>query len=936
MRLAVQRPSRVPALCRGVALGAAALLLAGCGGAGGGGASAESIRQRLAAEDPIGATLQARTLLKERSSSAEGRFLLALALLRSGDLAGAETELRRVAEAGYDPNQVAPVTAELLLAKKQPRDVLGNHAATRLDDADAQRNLRVLVATAHRDLGDAVQANRVLDEVLQDAPAFAPAVVLKARLAASAGDLATARRLADGLVESQPKSPQAWVLRGDLLLQPGGDLQQAAAAYQKALELAPRMVEGHAGTITARLRQPDLDGAGGALQAMAKVLPGHPTTQYYDAMIAFLRGDHRRARTLVQPLLQRVGDEPRVMFLASMVEARAGSTEQAISLMTKVMNQNPEAPAPRRELAGMALQAGQTERGRALLEPLAASQPDDPVVWRLLGRARVQAGDFKGADAAYARARQLNPKDAGLRAEVGLAQVVRGDLDAGVRELQLAASEDKRSLTADLELVAVMMKRGDVAGALKVVDGMAAKQPDSSVPDFVRGRVLQARGDIAGARKAYEAVVAKSPDNVGAVSSLAELDLQAKDLPAARARYEALLKKYPKVAPAMLALAVITRQGGGGRAEAVAWVDKAVKAAPLDADIWRQAIDYHRRESDVEGLLARARDAVAALPGSAELHIELGAAQLSAGQVEAAVGSLSKAVSLAPQSPDARLRLAQALVDAKRLPEARASVDNALSLAPAWEPALRAHLALLLLEQRADVAAAFVQRWQKQAPQRAIGFDLEGDLFAAQRNGSAAAASYRKALAKEESRETAIKLHRTLLGQPSGAAEAQALAQRWLKAQPQDVGFVLYLAESAAAAGRLDEAEQRYREALKLKPADPFILNNLASVLIDRKSPQAVAVALEAAKLAPYVPAVLDTLAHAYAEAGQLKQAVTVQVQAQELVPADAVIRLRLVKLLARAGDKEQARRTLQPLLRPETPAEQRREAEEAARSLGA
>ena len=60
------------------------------------------------------------------------------------------------------------------------------------------------------------------------------------------------------------------------------------------------------------------------------------------------------------------------------------------------------------------------------------------------------------------------------------------------------------------------------------------------------------------------------------------------------------------------------------------------------------------------------------------------------------------------------------------------------------------------------------------------------------------------------------------------------------------------------------QAEARYKQALQMVPDDAQVQNNLANALLAQgKRPQALSVAQRAARQAPHMPEVLDTLAAA-------------------------------------------------------------------------
>ena len=93
--------------------------------------------------------------------------------------------------------------------------------------------------------------------------------------------------------------------------------------------------------------------------------------------------------------------------------------------------------------------------------------------------------------------------------------------------------------------------------------------------------------------------------------------------------------------------------------------------------------------------------------------------------------------------------------------------------------------------------------------------------------------------------------------------------------------------------GRAKEAAKHYRRALELHSDWPEVLNNLAWILATHEDPElrngaeAIGLAERACELKNYkAPALLDTLAAAYAEAGQFGKAVETAEKAIELARA--------------------------------------------------
>jgi Flp pilus assembly protein TadD len=113
-------------------------------------------------------------------------------------------------------------------------------------------------------------------------------------------------------------------------------------------------------------------------------------------------------------------------------------------------------------------------------------------------------------------------------------------------------------------------------------------------------------------------------------------------------------------------------------------------------------------------------------------------------------------------------------------------------------------------------------------------------------------------------------------------ADQAAIAQyqKALEIQPRHAEARFNLGNVLLQQGKVDEAIAQYRQALEIKPDDLGALNNLAWLLATAPAPslrngaEAVALATKAGQLSGGAnPAVLRTLAAAYAEAGRFDQA---------------------------------------------------------------
>jgi putative PEP-CTERM system TPR-repeat lipoprotein len=363
----------------------------------------------------------------------------------------------------------------------------------------------------------------------------------------------------------------------------------------------------------------------------------------------------------------------------------------------------------------------------------------------------------------------------------------------------------------------------------------------------------------------------------------------------------------------MLAMASMSARAGAPPQDIATQIEAAVKAAPAEAAPRLALVNHQLASGNAKAALAAAQDGATALPTSRELVNALGRAQIASGDYQQAVTSYNKLGGMQPNSPQSALGLADAYTGLKNYEEAEKSLKRALAITPNLLVAQRGLIGMMASEGRYAEAIAVAREVQKQRPNEAVGYQMEGDIELQRRNFDAGLAAHRNALQKTQSSDAAVRLHNALLaaGKP---ADADSFAAGWLKDHADDAVFRFHLGDIALGRKDMALAESRYREVLKLQPENPLALNNVAWLMVKQGKPGALPLAEKASKAAPGQPALLDTLALAMAAEKQLPQALELQKSTVARWPDDPTLRLTLARLFIQANDKAQARGELEKL----------------------
>ena len=326
----------------GLALAAAMVAgLAACGGPDTG-KLMEQARASLAKKDVEAARIHLKGALQQSPDNGEARFLLGQLLLDTGDMAGAEVELRRALELQHPEAQVLPALASSLLGQNKGALLLQQFGNVKLNEPSAQARLQTSLAMAEAGSGNTDAAAARVDSVLRDLPDHSPALMLRARLAAARGDQADALAQVKALLSKQPDLAEAWQLQGDLLLrgptgQPAPPAAAAIAAYQEALKRQPNNTTVHAAIIGLHLGAGDVPAATTQWQALQKAAPKSVQTLFFEAVLASQKGDHKRTRELTQLLLRNTPDNLQVLLLAAQAELQLNSLAQAEAHLGKAV-----------------------------------------------------------------------------------------------------------------------------------------------------------------------------------------------------------------------------------------------------------------------------------------------------------------------------------------------------------------------------------------------------------------------------------------------------------------------------------------------------------------------------------------------------------------------------------------------------------------------
>jgi superkiller protein 3 len=561
--------------------------------------------------------------------------------------------------------------------------------------------------------------------------------------------------------------------------------------------------------------------------------------------------------------------------------AAKGDLVEAVAVFRKALALEPDSLAAHLNL-GLALRdTGDLSGALVHLRRVAAGDPENPAIHYELGQTLRQNDDLIGAVAAFERALGLDPerRDAYYALGVALKQqsaltaptrpgaasagddayvrareaAARGDLAAARDHATEAIRRDDAHAEAHNLLGFVLGQQGDLAAAVRELERAIVLRPESADAHYNLGVALWYHGARERSLSELRESVRLDPAAGASHAFLGIALRESGQLPAARVSLQRAIALLPPTAATYVDLGIVFLRTNEpvkalGQFEAGLNVPvpslpapdwdaaiaglKAALAAPAALAAGDDRADAHhvlgrmlgRKGAETSAVIAELRAAVRLRPGSAEMHNTLGLVLIQAADDAAGIASLREAVRLAPEYAEARANLGAALTPTD--PDAAVrELERAVALAPASVNA-QFNLAVAYGASSAQGVAREIEQLRKviglsptfARAHLALGKALMRDGQIPEAIAELEEAARLEPKSGEAHYQLGLALARA--GRKDEAAASLAKGRALVAEDDKTQNAVLDIAEGQAAfdRGALDEAEARFRRALKLRP----------------------------------------------------------------------------------------------------------------------
>ncbi len=915
------------------------LLLNGCGLVGGHGNLDAGVKYQTQGKYRA-AYIEAKKALQRNQKSGAAWLLLGKASLMLGNPKDALSDLQKARANGVPKAQWVVPMGRVLQVNQQYQKLLDTVSADTLTDPKIKARVDVLRGDAHLGLKQLDQAKQSYQAALTLDPKDPLALVGLAKAAATAKDLDSANTYVQQALAVAPENPQVWMVKGELALN-NQDFAGAESDYQKVLGFKDLhwLPQEHFYALTrlanAQVRQGQFDQALKNIQTLEKMSPQQPYPHYLHAVVLYKQGHLDDAVSQLQQILRGQPDNVQAQLLMGAVNYAQGNYSQAEMSLSNVIGVDHDNVKARKLMALTLYSEGRSRQALTTLRPAIQGHPSDAELLAMLQKAAAEGARKSGPQAAApgtgTGTGTGNPLDTQF-AQVGKA-FASGNGAEAIRLLKEMppgdASAEARRTTL---LVMAYMRQKQPDQAVKTAALHVKKNPDKSAAHLLYGTALISAGKRSEARVQYSRAYKLDPKNIAALLSLGSLDSLEGHYKDAASRYDAVLKQDPHNAVAMTALGRLAALQGD-KPQAIKRFEQAIHAAPKSAAAYAGLVVLYSESGQFDKAVGIAKRLVKALPDNAAGLNALGAAQLNAGHHDEALKPLQQAVNLAPNVPLYRTNLARAQVLAKDPSDAKENLLKVIKADPGQVTAVTLLAVMKLQDHDLSGATALAHTLQKKPATKAVGFNLEGDLYMANKSWSKAAQAYQQGLKVHYDRALVVKNFLAL--SKSGARQPQVVLHDWLAKHPDDAAARLLLAQYYLGQTQNAQAAGQYEKVLKQYPSNASALNNLAWIYTEQHNPKALALAKKAYKLAHQSPGIADTYGWALITSNRSGAALPILAKAAKAAPKASVIQYHLAVAQARTGDKAAARNTLEALQKSGADFQGKQAAEKLYRELG-
>ncbi len=751
--------------------------------------------------------------------------------------------------------------------------------------------------------------------------------------------------------------------RADSLLRTN-HLQEGIKDSRDLIDLGTGMVYMHQRLGESLAQHGAFDDAAAVYEAGLKLSPDFQDLHYLLASALAKLRRSQESMQQYQEALRLDPDDARAHRGLGILLAESGRTEEAIAQYDEALRVRPHFADVLERLGRLLRAQGRGQDVIARHEAIVKAHPGDAESYYYFGRELQIQGWFPQALENYEKAVELEPRNASARSAVAATLVGQGKIEEAIAKYEESIRLEPNDKQAHTGLAVLLSNQGQVEEAVRHI--REALRIDPGYGDALEQlpRLLEKLGNPGQAVEQYQATLRMEPNNqdahfllgctlakqdkkdeafaeFGEALRLNPDDARARnelgDLLVELKRPDEALKQYGEALRVDSNFAYVLNKMGkikdgqekyeegmvfyrqalalnrenqdahyliacdlvkvGKKDQAFAEFGEALRLNPDDARAHNELGDLLMEQERPEEALKHYEEALRADPNFVFVLIKMGRIMDSRDKRAEAVSFYLRALALDKDNQDVHYLAAGDLVRLDRGEEAAAHFEEALRLNPKDARAHNEYGMLLRGMKKMDDAVKHFELAVQAKPDFALALNNWGNALL---EGGGAAEAARQ--------QPAIGLWGGVLPDNSRFDEAEDKFRRALKVRPNDEYAYINLAKSAEQQQHFDDAAELYQKAMKNCPANSMIPNDLGLMHFNRGNyDEAVKWYNAALQVDPKNPKIYNNLGYNAYVNHRLDEAVAFYKQALDLMPRYVLALTNLGTALADQGKMDEA-----------------------------
>jgi predicted Zn-dependent protease len=787
--------------------------------------------------------------------------------------------------------------------------------------------------------------------------------------------------------ESSQDRAERYFKSGMQLLE-AGDTDRALIEFRNVFKYDGRHLEARRAYGDALLARGNVNEAYSQYLRLVEQYPDTPDVRRTLAEVAISRGDWDEAERHGRAAIALLPADPGVMAIAAALDYRAAlvardddAKARATEAAAAVLQANPDSAVARRVVIDSLMNGADPMDAMPEIERAIAAEPTSLEFQVMKFRLLAQANDAEGTGAQLRRMYELFPENEQVRTALIGWYLSQEDLAGAEAFLRQLAGDPATAPEGSVTVVQFLQRTQGPEAARAELDRLIAATggtPGSDLFRALRATLDFEAGQQAEAIAETEAIVAAAEpsDQTRRIKiTLAQMLLATGNAVGARARVEEILVEDPTNVDALkLRASWLIEEDRPG--DAIIDLRAALDQAPRDASILTLMAQAHERDGSPELAGERLALAVEVSGAAPDESLRYAGFLMRDDRVAPAIAVLVDAHRVTPGNLAVMSELANLYLQNSDWPRARdmANQIGALDTPEAVSIAQRVQAALLLGQNRVDDGIAFLQglvgkgdsdaatvavilqtqlRAGKTAEARAFLDEqlakspddpdlqmLNGSLYAVSGDAANAEIVFRKLIAENPEATPPARMLYGLLVSQDRAADATAVLDAALVAQPENPTLRWIKAGELEKGGDVDGAIAVYEALYAEDSNNAVIANNLASLITTyRTDPESLERGYTIARRlrGMDVPAFQDTYGWIAYRRGDMDEALANLEPAAAGLPNDPLVQFHLGMTYAALNRPEEAAAALRRavLLAGDSPLPQFQTARETIATLG-